>query len=111
MATSSRWERRPHGSTRGDFGADGQLGRLNLLTPEKIKQGVAEVREGIAFCLSRLLDEPGAKAFNPRRVLPVPGPALRNSKPNMSHVVERDDVHATDSGCNGMRWGLQKCTT
>lgn len=27
-----RWTRRPEGSTWGDFGADDELGRLNLLT-------------------------------------------------------------------------------
>jgi hypothetical protein len=44
MAVTSRWKRRPNGSAWGDFGADDQLGRLNLLTPEKVRQGVAEVR-------------------------------------------------------------------
>lgn len=41
-----RWKQRPPGSNWGDFGPDDQLGRLNLLTPKKVKQGVAEVREG-----------------------------------------------------------------
>ena len=41
-----RWKIKPAGSTWGDFGPDDQLGRLNLVTPEKVKQGVAEVREG-----------------------------------------------------------------
>ncbi len=39
-----RWRRRPEGSTWGDFGPDDELGRLNLLTPEKVRQGAAEVR-------------------------------------------------------------------
>src|SRR5215204_7365035 len=43
--TSPRWKRRPHGSTWGDFGPDDERGRLNLLTPEKVRQGVAEVRD------------------------------------------------------------------
>jgi len=34
-----RWKHRPAGSTWGDFGPDDQIGRLNLLTPEKVKQG------------------------------------------------------------------------
>jgi len=33
-----RWKHRPEGSTWGDFGPDDQIGRLNLLTPEKVKQ-------------------------------------------------------------------------
>ena len=109
MATSSRWKRRPQGSTWGDFAADDQLGRQNLLTPAKIKHVVVEAGDGIALRLSPLLDEPGAKAFNPRRVLPVRRPALRNGKPNMSHVVARDDTLVIDSGCAGVRWGLQRC--
>ena len=40
---TKRWIRRPEGSNWGDFGADDELGRLNLLTPEKVKQGVAAV--------------------------------------------------------------------
>ena len=46
MSLSSRWIHRPPGSTWGDFGPDDQLGRLNLVTQEKVRQGVAEVREG-----------------------------------------------------------------
>ena len=30
-----RWRQRPEGSTWGDFGPDDQIGRLNLLTPER----------------------------------------------------------------------------
>jgi len=51
-----RWKLRPKGSTWGDFGPDDQLGRLNLLTPEKVLQGVAEVKVGKSFCLSLPLD-------------------------------------------------------
>ena len=46
---SSRWINRPEGSNWGDFSRDDQLGRLNLLTPEKVKQGIAEAREGLVF--------------------------------------------------------------
>src|SRR5262245_44693693 len=57
--STSRWKRRPHGSTWGDFGPDDQFGRMNLVTAEKVKQGIAEVREGLSFCLSLPLDYPG----------------------------------------------------
>jgi hypothetical protein len=111
MATSSRWKRRSQGLTWGDFGTDDQLGRLNLLTPEKNKRGVAEVREGIAFCFNLPLDDSGANVFNPRRFPPMPRPALRNGKLNMNHVVARDHPHVADSDSNGLRWGLQRCAT
>jgi hypothetical protein len=51
-----RWRHRPNGSNWGDFGPDDQRGRLNLITPEKVRQGLAEAREGITFCLSLPLD-------------------------------------------------------
>jgi kynurenine formamidase len=69
-----RWVRRPEGSTWGDWGDDDQLGRLNLLTPEKVRQGVAEVREGISFCLSLPLDVPGGRGVLSRRRPPVLAP-------------------------------------
>jgi len=62
-----RWTRRPDGSNWGDFGPDDEVGRLNLLTPEKVRQGVAEVREGRTFCLSMPLDYPGGNVLNPAR--------------------------------------------
>jgi kynurenine formamidase len=96
MNSTARWKRRPEGSTWGDFGADDQLGRLNLLTPEKVKQGVAEVREGISFCLSLPLDYPGGNVLNPRRFPPVLRPTLRNGRPNMNYVLSKDNPQATD---------------
>ena len=65
MAASTRWKNRPEGSTWGDFGPDDQLGRLNLVTREKVLQGIAEVREGRAFCLSLPLEVPGGQTMNP----------------------------------------------
>jgi len=64
---SKRWVNRPEGSNWGEFGDMDQVGRLNMLTPEKVKQGIAEAREGIAFCLSLPLDYPGGTVANPRR--------------------------------------------
>ena len=46
-----RWKNRPAGSNWGEFGADDQRGRMNLVTREKVLQGMREVKEGIAFCL------------------------------------------------------------
>lgn len=62
-----RWTNRPEGSTWGDWGDDDELGRINLITPQKVLEGVAEVREGRTFCLSLPLDFPGGTALNQRR--------------------------------------------
>jgi hypothetical protein len=97
---SPRWTRRPPGSTWGDFGPDDQLGRLNLLTPEKVLQGVAEVRTGRNFCLSLPLDYPGGAVLNPRRNPPELMPTLRNGKPNMTYPLRCDDPTALDVICD-----------
>lgn len=54
-----RWKNRPEGSNWGEFEPDDQIGKMNLLTPERRLAGVREVREGIAFTLSLPLDYPG----------------------------------------------------
>jgi len=64
---TKRWTQRPPGSTWGDWGDDDELGRINLLTPEKVLQGVREVEAGLSFCLSLPLDYPGGIALNQRR--------------------------------------------
>ena len=64
-AVTKRWKQRPPGSTWGDWGDDDELGRINLLTPEKVLQGVREVEAGISFCLSLPLDFPGGTALEP----------------------------------------------
>jgi kynurenine formamidase len=68
--SAKRWTQRPEGSTWGDWGDDDELGRINLLTPEKVLQGVREVEHGITFCLSLPLDFPGGTALNQRRYPP-----------------------------------------
>ncbi len=69
-----RWKHRPEGSTWGDWGDDDQLGRLNLITPKKVLEGIAEVKEGLSFCLSLPLDFPGGNVLNARRLPPVLSP-------------------------------------
>jgi hypothetical protein len=95
-AGESRWRQRPPGSTWGDFGPDDQLGRLNLLTAEKVRQGVAEVREGRTFCLSLPLDLPGGNVLNPRRHPPVLRPTVRNGRPNLNYRLMQDNVLHSD---------------
>jgi hypothetical protein len=102
MIANPRWKRRPQGSTWGDFGPDDQLGRLNLLTPEKVRQGAAEVREGLAFCLSLPLEYPGGNVLNPRRHPPVVRPTLRGTRPNFNFRVCEEVPDATDVICDDL---------
>jgi hypothetical protein len=86
--STPRWKQRPPGSNWGDFGADDQLGRLNLITRDKLRQGLAEATEGIAFCLSLPLDYPGGNALNPRRNPPLLRPTVRDGRPNFIYSLE-----------------------
>lgn len=67
---SARWKRRPEGSNWGLFGPDDQRGSINLVGPEQVLKGMAEVREGRVFSLSLPLDYPGGNALHPRRFPP-----------------------------------------
>ena len=73
---TKRWVNRPEGSTWGDWGDDDQLGRMNLVTPQKRLAAVAEVKEGLCYCLSMPLDMPGGNAVNPKRHPPNFGPVF-----------------------------------
>jgi hypothetical protein len=97
---SARFAQRPHGSNWGDFGPDDQIGRLNLLTPERVLRAAAEVRAGLSFCLSLPLDLPGGSKWNPRRRPPVLRPTVRNGKSNISYEMRQDDAHLTDVLCD-----------
>lgn len=35
----------------GQFGSDDELGRLNLITPESVKRGLAEIKHGLVINL------------------------------------------------------------
>ncbi|MEL3891379.1 cyclase family protein [Ferrovibrio sp. MS7] len=97
-----RWKRRPAGSTWGDFGPDDQLGRLNLITPEKTRQGIAEVREGRRFCLSLPLEYPGGNILNPRRHPPQLFATSRGDVGNMVHRLSLYDVRHNDVICDDL---------
>lgn len=75
-----RWKHAPPGSSWGEFGDDDQRGRMNLVDRAKVMQGIAEVREGLTFCLSLPLDLPGGMALNPRRLPPRRYATLRDGK-------------------------------
>jgi hypothetical protein len=85
---SRRWSVRPDGSNWGEFGDDDQIGRLNLITPERRRAAAAEVREGIAFCLSLPLDCPRVQ-LNPRRFPPQMGFSMRGEDPVMNYPYGR----------------------
>ena len=91
-----RWKNRPEGSNWGDFGPDDQVGRINLLTPEKRRPGAAEIQEGIAFCLSLPLDYPGGNALNPRRFPPQIGPTGDEDGERLNFPMERAVPETTD---------------
>ena len=97
---TKRWKRRPDGSTWGDWGEDDELGRINLLTPEKVLQGVREVEAGVSFCLSLPLDYPGGTALNQRRYPPVLAPTDQDAAPPLSHepTNKRDTDSARSAG-------------
>ncbi len=92
-----RWNVRPEGSNWGDFGPDDQRGRLNLLTPERIRQAAAEVREGKVFCLSLPLDQPGGNYHGLNRRPPRLHPMQRNGR--MIYNYRKNDQH-TDVTCD-----------
>lgn len=77
-----RWIKRPEGSNWGDFGEDDQVGRLNLITPERRLAAVREVQAGIAFPLSLPLNLPkhgiwAARKGQPPRLKWTNGPDSR----------------------------------
>lgn len=99
----SRWVNRPEGSNWGDFGPDDQIGRLNLITPEKIRAAAAEVKTGERFCLSLPLDLPGGNILNPRRYPPEISPTMRSrNRPNMNYNLSQDDPNMIDVICDDM---------
>ncbi|CAN5336332.1 cyclase family protein [soil metagenome] len=99
-AAGPRWKHRPDKSNWGDFGPDDQLGRINLITPQKVLEGIAEVKEGVTFCLSLPLDVPRGGKLNPRRRPPVIKPSPRPSGLGMNFELSREDRNMTDVVCD-----------
>jgi kynurenine formamidase len=91
---TKRWTQRPPGSTWGDWGEDDELGRINLITPEKVLQGIREVEAGISFCLSLPLDFPGGSALNQRRYPPILRPTedLEYKPDTFYNVIARETI-------------------
>ncbi|CAN5392173.1 cyclase family protein [soil metagenome] len=99
MQASTRWKQRPDGSNWGEFGPDDQSGRLNLLTPAKVRQGVAEVREGLSFCLSLPLDYPGGNALAPHRKPPQRQATQRQGRAFTNYGFSNEGNYS-DCGCD-----------
>ena len=97
---TKRWKDRPPGSTWGDWGDDDELGRVNLLTPEKVLEGVREVEHGITFCLSLPLDYPGGAVLNPRRTPPVLSATGTDERPRYNMPLSVYNPLHTDVVCD-----------
>ena len=97
---NKRWKNRPPGSNWGEFGADDQRGRMNLVTREKVLQGIAEVKEGLTFCLSLPLDYPGGQVLNPRRAPPRLAATSRNGTQFFCRPLAEYNAQATDVICD-----------
>jgi kynurenine formamidase len=99
---AQRWRHKPPESNWGEFGPDDQRGRMNYVTREKVLQGVAEVKEGLTFCLSLPLDYPGGRVLNPRRGPPRIAPTMHGSKANFCYALADDHPLLTDVMCDDM---------
>jgi hypothetical protein len=69
---------------------------MNLLTPERRKAAVAEVREGLAFCLSLPLDFPHEQVMSPYRHQLVLRPGLDGGAPNFNRLWSENEPGSTD---------------
>jgi hypothetical protein len=97
---AQRWKNRPAGSNWGEFGPDDTRGRMNLVTREKVLQGVAEVKEGITFCLSLPLDYPGGQVLNARRGPPRIAATVREGDQFFCRPLADYNAPATDVICD-----------
>ena len=95
---AKRWKKRPEGSNWGEFGDDDQLGRLNLLTPERRQRAAQEVKAGRAFCLSHPLELPGGNLLNAFRFAPVFHPVNREGEHYFNLAMNHADPRYTDVG-------------
>jgi kynurenine formamidase len=99
VAVARRWTNRPAGSNWGEFGEDDRLGRLNLLTAERVLRAVAEVRAGKVFCLSLPLDYPGGRVLAPHRFPPRLEPTQRRGLPYRNYAFAHEGEYC-DVGCD-----------
>ena len=73
---AKRWKHAPPNSNWGAFGEDDQLGRMNWVNAEKVRQGAAEIQAGVCFSLSLPLDFPGGRVDRTISITFIIGSAL-----------------------------------
>jgi len=73
---------------------------MNTVTPEKVLQGIAEVKEGRSFCLSLPLDYPGGQVLNPRRAPPRLAATQRDGKQFFCRPLYEYNENMTDVICD-----------
>lgn len=91
-----RWKNRPEGSNWGEFGEHDQLGRLNLLTPERRLAAREEIISGQTFCLSLPLDLPGKRVLIASREEPVFHPVMKETWTHFNLPMRCTDPNLTD---------------
>lgn len=96
----SRWLEKPAGANWGDFGENDQLGRMNLLTPERRKAALREAQEGIVFTLSLPLDYPGGSSLSQHRKPPRMIVEPRGSGHNFNFAFAELSRPFTDIVCD-----------
>ncbi|MDB5445154.1 MAG: hypothetical protein JWQ97_471 [Phenylobacterium sp.] len=106
--SSKRWKHRPEGSNWGEFGDDDEIGRLNLITPVKVREAAAEVKEGLAFCLSLPLNVPGGNA---NRMGPKLFATGGHDHPRMNAPMSDSYPGATDVICDDAVTMALQCST
>jgi kynurenine formamidase len=89
------WKRRPDGANWGDFGANDELGRLNLITSERRLAGLREAQEGLCFTLSLPLDFPGGDLQPPFRQPPRLSSTLSSHNLPVTDLFQIPDVPDT----------------
>jgi kynurenine formamidase len=72
------------------------LGRLNLVGPEQVRKGLAEVQDGVVYCLSLPLDLPGRTLLSATRFPPIVRPTLRAGAVNFNCGMAVTHPGATD---------------
>lgn len=108
---AQRWVNRPKGSNWGEFGPEDELGRVNLITREKVIEAAREIVEGMSFCLSLPLNLPGDHISGGR-----PPPKLfamgAPDNPRMNQPMETEKwPGVTDLVCDdGVTMALQYST-
>lgn len=90
-----RWQARPERSTWGDWGPEDRLGRMNLVGPEQVRRGAAEVRDGRTFSLSLPLDRP-LGGLSAHRLPPIVRPTVRAGHVNANCAMSVAHPGASD---------------